>query len=360
MNLLYVTRVDINSKAAQSLQIRKMSESFFETCNSFRLIYQVSGSKYVIQQYAKPIFLNFKNKYIRNVLFYFMALSDIRKVNYDVVFTRDIAVVLLCVILRKNCTYEVHHDFEGFLGKFIFYLCKNSRYLKLVFISEGANTGFHKRYNIKSDWIVCHDGYDPKIFEDNMFHDKEFEDFQQQNKKILVHCGGFSIFKGAEKISQIVTKNPHLGVVQIGGVTGPIKGRKLLDELRDEKNFYYIEHIDNSKIGYYLKKASILFFPMDVDNPYWWCTSPLKLVEYVASGKPILGSFVGSSRELIYENQVVEFEPSNSQEMLSKLDYLISVLPEFGMKSDKSSRDCRIITWDERAKRILKFMYDSM
>ena len=148
--------------------------------------------------------------------------------------------------------------------------------------------------------------------------------------------------------------------MQIGRVTGPIKGRSLLDELRDRKNFYYIEHIDNSKIGHYLQKASILFFPMDFNNPYWWCTSPLKLVEYIASGKPILGSFVGSSRELIYENQVVEFEPSNSQEMLSKLDYLISVLPEFGMKSDKSSRNYRIITWDQRAKRILKFIYDSM
>ena len=356
ISVLYITRVDIFLNAAQSLQIQKMASSFNKQSKNFQLIYHKSTNTDQNLDYALPIKAKSHFRLLAHLYFYLKSLKYIFGKKYDIIFTRDIAVVLLCIILRKRCAYEVHHDFEGILGKFIFQLCKDSSCLKLIFISAGAMKGFKKLYNFKTDFLICHDGYDPSIFEPKPIYDNDFELFIRNFKIVLIHCGGFSILKGADKIYDIVKNYPNFGFVQIGDATGASNSQDLLFELRTMNNFHYINRLHNSDVGYYLKKATVLFFPMNKDNPYWWCTSPLKLVEYLASGRVILGSFEGSSRELITETQIIEFDPYSTKDMHDKLENLSTFLPLFYTENEQLKKNTKIFTWDQRVDRILDFL----
>lgn len=354
-SLLYITRVDIFLNSAQSLQIQKMSNSFSNLLNSFSLIFLSSeGHTEGNDTFMVPLHVNTKIKFLRYLIFYLRAFTYSFLQKYDIIFTRDIFIVLLCVLFRKKCVYEVHHDFETKIGVLIFKLCKDSPYVRLIFISDGARKGFQDLYHFKANYLVCHDGYDPRIFENIDICDKKFEECLQNYEIVFVHCGGFSSLKGATKIAEIVTTCDDICFVQIGDVTGPQKDRELLSQLISRPNFYFIRHLVNTDVGYYLKKASALFFPMDKNNPYWWCTSPLKLVEYVASGNLIFGSFEGSSRELIKNNLVVDFAPSSSVDMRAKLDVLRNKLKN--KRSLRQNEISHIQTWDQRATHIAEFL----
>lgn len=359
MKLLYVTRVDINLKSAQSLQIRSMSKALHRNCDSFSLLYRRSQVMKGGFTYDHPINVHIKSSFLSAVIFYILAFKYILVSDWDEVYTRDIVVIFICLLLRKRCIYEIHHDFEGKIGKFLFNLCKNSKLLVIIFISDGAMKRFQLTYNFKATSMVSHDGYDPEIFKLSDIQNNNFDRFIEQYDLNILHCGSFSELKGADKIKDIVENYPKIGFIQIGDAVNSINSKNLLEELKLKENFFFISQLKNTEVGYYLLQASVLFFPMDKRNPYWWCTSPLKLVEYIASGKPILGSFVGSSRELIDQQPVIEFDAENPHDMHLKIRYLRRNIEYVNNKVNLNSGSKGVMTWDQRACQILSFLKHS-
>jgi glycosyltransferase involved in cell wall biosynthesis len=101
--------------------------------------------------------------------------------------------------------------------------------------------------------------------------------------------------------------------------------------------------VPHREVAKYLAIADILVLSNSVkyeeSSSY---TSPMKALEYVASGKPIVASDVPALREVFHDHPVTFFTADDA-----------SSLAEAVMKARPSSgSSSQLLTWDQRAKMI--------
>lgn len=128
----------------------------------------------------------------------------------------------------------------------------------------------------------------------------------------------------------------------------------LPDELKSSVSFP--GHIAHLKIPTLLIAADILVYPAPKSSHPFYLrdTSPLKLFEYMASGRPVVAADLPPLRDIVDETMVNFCEPGD-EESLAKA--MVSVLedPEAAMKKAQRARGTvENYTWEKRMKRILE------
>lgn len=89
------------------------------------------------------------------------------------------------------------------------------------------------------------------------------------------------------------------------------------------------------------------------DNPVTRCKSPLKIAEYLASGKPIVASDVGEVRDMVGEAGIL-VEAGNARQLAEKIIFILSdkrLGEELGIKARKRAED--IYNWRISAQTLL-------
>ena len=88
----------------------------------------------------------------------------------------------------------------------------------------------------------------------------------------------------------------------------------------------------------------------------YWCTSPLKIFEYMNSGKPIIASVIGSIAEILDDACCYTYDPANPSTIEKSLSQYISSNQLALQKAARAKeRALRCYDWVIRAKLILDF-----
>ena len=85
-------------------------------------------------------------------------------------------------------------------------------------------------------------------------------------------------------------------------------------------------------------------------------TSPLKLFEYMASGRPIIASDLPSLREVLDENSAVFFESGDSSQLAESIKNILNNENLGRSISSRAFEKVKNHTWENRAKKILDFV----
>ena len=116
-------------------------------------------------------------------------------------------------------------------------------------------------------------------------------------------------------------------------------------------------HKPYDQIPSLLKAADILVLPNsakeEISNRY---TSPLKLFEYMASGRPIVASSLPSITEILNSKNAVLVKPDDVR---SLMEGVIKLLDDslFGFElAKKGLEDVQDYTWQNRAVLVLNFL----
>ena len=131
-----------------------------------------------------------------------------------------------------------------------------------------------------------------------------------------------------------------------------------LDKLATEfpTRFFHYEHMAHANILQIQKRADLLLFPMDRSVSTYWCCSPLKLFEYMASGSPILATSVGTVTEVLDNDHAFLFEPNLQNDIFRAMDEFRKAnrrdLKEMTIKNLKLIEEQ--YNWNQRAKLIIK------
>ncbi len=115
-------------------------------------------------------------------------------------------------------------------------------------------------------------------------------------------------------------------------------------------------HIAHLKVPTLLTAADILVYPAPKSSHPFYLrdTSPLKLFEYMASGKPIVAADLPPLRDVVDETMVTFSEPG-SEESLAKGILAILEDPAAAAKKAQVARGAaENYTWEKRMKRILE------
>lgn len=105
----------------------------------------------------------------------------------------------------------------------------------------------------------------------------------------------------------------------------------------------------------YLKAADVLILPNKKGNTNSeFYTSPLKLFEYMAAGRPIVASDLPSIREVLNEKNVVLVKPNNPEKLAQGIDKLLKDEILAKKLAEQALNDVKNFSWQKRADKIIK------
>jgi len=309
MKICYISNSAMPSDNANSLQIVKMCEHLQIIGNEVTLIVPNTGFD---TSYYK--FYNLKNKFnlIRckkftkfpiGINYYLYSIYSIflsTKINFNYYITRNFFTAFLLLIIQKKVIFELHTDLN-IEGKFVRFLVKYFKFLKyknlvkLICITNGVKNYYLKNNLIdKKKTIILPSATELKFKLKNKINFK---------KKLKIgYFGSFYESRGSKFIlglAKIDSKNEYY-------IYTKLKKRKT----HFLKNLFINDFIDRKKIINSMKIMDVFIMPYqkkitakgdvgDISN----FTSPMKLFDYMATGKVIISSEIKVLKEILKHNK---------------------------------------------------------
>lgn len=110
----------------------------------------------------------------------------------------------------------------------------------------------------------------------------------------------------------------------------------------------------------WLRSADVLVLPNTArDQASYADTSPLKLFEYMASGRPIVASDLPSVRDIVDERMVWFFEPDNPEALCAAIHESLADPEESEKRAARAREAAGNFTWEKRSRAIADFVKKS-
>ena len=196
-----------------------------------------------------------------------------------------------------------------------------------------------KKYSDFPKGIICRKQLKMK---DNLFY--------------VLHTGSPYKGRGIENFIEICKASKDIFFIHIGGKVNELLELRKIAKKKRISNCLFLPNLSEDIIIKYQKGADLLFYIITEDWPTFWCCSPLKIPEYMASGTPILAPSIGSIKEMIDENNAFIFDPIEGSLKNSILE--VKSNPILAEKKSKAAfnKVRKKYTWNIRANLLLKFI----
>jgi glycosyltransferase involved in cell wall biosynthesis len=184
------------------------------------------------------------------------------------------------------------------------------------------------------------------------------------NMFILLYHGTYSPTRGIEdlvrslsEINPIIREKIKLLIV---GITSKKQGdiTKLCDELKIRKNVEIIPPVESNKIPLYIQAAHVGVIPLPPNNEWWRVSVPLKTLEYLAMGKPILATSIPFHQKLFKMCECGVIVDSSDPKVLANgiitLYKRKEELDEIGRKGKEIVE--KYYTWEHQALKLEKYL----
>ncbi|MEK7536898.1 MAG: glycosyltransferase family 4 protein [Patescibacteria group bacterium] len=374
MKILYLANHRLPTEKAYGIQISKMCEVFSDAGMKVRLVapYRISKIKENFFRYY-GVKENFEFKKIFSLDFYLPGRLDqiafqikhlisafilaIYALSHEanIIYSRDELPLYLLSFFRENLFFEVHK----FSKKRIFlYKRFKNRKIKIIAISNGIKNEFQKIGFDSNNILVAFDAVDLKDFDINVSKTEARKKLNLPlDKKIVAYSGHLFKWKGVDTLIEAALILKEFLFVFIGGTDKDIKDSKVLIKEHQAKNILFLGHKPYRDIPFYLKAADALVLPNKKEEKISELyTSPLKLFEYMASGRPIIASDLPSLREVLDENSAVFFESGDSSQLAESIKNILNNENLGRSISSRAFEKVKNHTWENRAKKILDFV----
>src|SRR3989344_5400267 len=116
--------------------------------------------------------------------------------------------------------------------------------------------------------------------------------------KIALYCGHLYSWKGAATFADVAKLLPDVQVLFVGGTFADVE--KFRSNYSEMPNVRFVGHVPHTKVAMWQKAADVLVLPNTAKKKISkYYTSPMKLFEYMAAGRPIVASRLPSIEEIV-------------------------------------------------------------
>lgn len=358
MKLFYITRVNIPSHAAQSVQISSMCEAFSMQNIAFKLISPMNQENEHLEKTFEWIKLpvNGSWKYLEIL---FKSMKAVLQERPTHIYTRDIAIAWFYSFFNITSIYEAHKEPKSFTARIMLKTLRRKNNFYLITISNALKDFYINRYNFSAEKILAyHDAVFIEKYDAlrNIPKNKLRLELNLPTKKLIVmHTGSLYEGRGAELFEVILKHFNNIHFIQVGGTENDIKKWKEYYAYYD--NIQFVKHQPNDLLIKYQMSADLLFYPITKKTSTWWCCSPMKIFEYMATGVPIIASNIGSVGEVLTQRNTFPFDPENHQTIIDALETFLNDQTLAKTVSTNALNDIELhFTWGKRAKCIIDFI----
>lgn len=304
------------------------------------------------------------------------------KGNKTFFFIQLISFLFFCRLKLLFCKYDVLYSRESLVGGIfndvfleIHSLPKNTSkfYLRALNRSRGliVLTQFIKERLVKlginaNKILIASDAVNLEKFNIFIFQSDARKRLNLPLDKKLVGYVGMFRTLGMEKGIDVAIRTfsdikdrQDINLVLVGGYNDDINYyKKSVKEAGIEDRIIFTGMVRHNLIPYYLKAFDVLIAPFPENEHYSFFMSPLKIFEYMASGKPIISTNLPSLREVLNNSNSILVCPGSSSELREAILRALEDV-DFSKKiSAQALTDAGKYTWQKRARKILSFVGD--
>lgn len=364
METAYIAKANIPSTAANSVHVMKICESFAEMCEDFCLIIpenreNVADIKRCCDIYGvTPFRVETVKAAISGIAgSYVFALKSVWKARgASRIITRDPLAALFAVILRKRTVLDLHGDLAHLCGRAYRMIrwkwFRDNKLLHLTVTTRGLKNYYKEKYGVPDERMMVL----PNGYSDNSFQKVKRKEILKNQAVNIGYCGGFVSGKGLKIIHQLASKDNRYHYNLYGGTKE--------DAEREVKSIFpenvsFGGYIPSMKVPEILNDQDILLLPNQEqqvckNEDIGKITSPIKMFEYMMSGRVIVASNISVLREILTDDNSFLVAPDDPEKWLETIRYIDNHREEAKMKANRAYVDVKEYTWKNRAGKLLE------
>ncbi|PIP34236.1 hypothetical protein COX22_00035 [Candidatus Falkowbacteria bacterium CG23_combo_of_CG06-09_8_20_14_all_49_15] len=210
--------------------------------------------------------------------------------------------------------------------------------------------------------IWAPDGVDLKIFAQPLNKKTARSDFGLPLDKIILgYTGSFRTMGEDKGIGDILAALAKLDAqyyfAAVGGNEADIKDYKIIAKnLGVSERTAFRARVNLQQLSRFQQACDILLMPFPDIRHYREHMSPLKMFEYMASGRPIIASDLPSIREILNESNCLLVKPNDPADLAEKIRLLATDKNLADRLAVRAQQDAKQYDWRKRAEKILKFI----
>ncbi|MBP0019713.1 MAG: glycosyltransferase [Cyanobacteria bacterium SBLK] len=176
----------------------------------------------------------------------------------------------------------------------------------------------------------------------------------EKYRYLAAYAGALTTFKGIDLLLEIAPDHPEVLFALAGG---PEQGMQAYrDKVKENQidNVILLGFLPQIELAGLLQAADILLYPHLSGEAARW-TSPLKLFDYIAVGKPIVSTRIVSLQEFFSSSLITHWcEPDRPQDFSRALEQALEQYPQWAIESIHPPELIAEYSWEHRIAKILE------
>ncbi|PPS45549.1 glycosyltransferase [Chroococcidiopsis sp. TS-821] len=380
-SLIYLSKGNLPSKMAHTIQVAKMAQAFSQNIKDFELVTSgdilsaIQGMNsdfqnwYGLHHQFKLVRLpiHFKIEYpfpqnYENEIFYKLAALYACLKSPSVIYTRTPAIAALLLKMSVPVLWEWHEPIPEGASSFYQTILKNKKLIGIVTTLPQLAENYIQHGFLKSKILVAPNAVDLQNFlpyQDKQLARKKLSLCQED--KIIVYSGHLYEYKGIPTILETARLLPECKFVLIGGWADDVQRVQAICQKSGLSNITLVGHINQIDLASYLHAADVLILPT---SRYWelaGATCPLKLFDYMVSRRPIVASALPTIMTVAKDKyNALLAEPDNP---ISFKEAILSLFENPALANaiaECAFQEVQNLTWENRAKQVLQFITERL
>lgn len=295
--------------------------------------------------------------------FLWRAVRTAHKLKGDLVYARSVSPAVLGLLFNMPVILEMHQLPSGTFGStwFRLFLWLGSR-KRLVPITHALAHNLQKQYHMSltsEQVVVAPSGVDLERFANLPDPVSARRQLQLPEGWTAVCTGHLYAGRGLDLVMNLAGRMPKTNFLWVGGSSKDVEtGRDLVDKA-GLKNMNLVGFVPNSKLPLFQAAADALLIPYTAGftnsggEDISAVSSPMKIFEYMASGRVIISSDLPVLHEVLNEKNAI-FCPTDNVDAWERTLHDLQINPQAGQQlADQARMDAGKYSWLERSRLIL-------
>ncbi|MBI2989753.1 MAG: glycosyltransferase family 4 protein [Candidatus Magasanikbacteria bacterium] len=294
--------------------------------------------------------------FLESLSFFYFLKRYLKKSGLELYYTRDQFLAdWLSRSGEKPVVFEIHSLPEKKTPKLYNRIWRNLS--SFVVISQGLKNDLVAQGVNPNSILIARDAVDMTMFDIPEPRDSCREKLGiGKQERMLVYTGHLYGWKGADTLAESASLLPSdIHIYFVGGTQEDIvRFRKAYQSDR----LHIVGWRPQREMPFWQKAADILVLPNSakqrISTHY---TSPLKLFEYMVSGRPMICSDIPSLREVLSDEEAVFFKPDDPASLAEAIEQVFKHFAEREKAANTLQLKARsLYGWPARARNIADFI----
>ena len=374
MKIAYISTAEIPSTRANSLQVMKVCQALGQLGEDVRL-YLPGGAVVEWEKLSEtygleerfPILRFTSRPLFKRIDFAFRAVSQARRDSIDLVYTRVPWAALIARARGMKTVLEMHDLPTGRFGPMVY-----RRYLRqrtpglIVYITAALKEVIDRATGVEAkpgEFMISPDGVDLARYEQLPDPHQARATLGLPENFTALYAGGFYPGRGLESLEPLAQAFPQVQFLWVGGTPEQVAHWQARLDASNIKNVPLTGYVANSRLPLYQAAAEVLLMPYSQSfggsggGNIARVSSPLKLFEYLASGRAILASDLPVLREVLSDQTASFYQPEDFTDLCQKFSQLISDQPMRKRLGESARESAQAYDWKSRMAEILKIIH---